>query len=269
MYEVMFLLYFRLFSKNETAMAKLRDELEPRLRNVGTYEGITVTCNKTECIFEFVVYVFQGHYPEQPCPEAHRQHVLAQGGHQPNGFPEGDVPFPYPPPFPMAGDRAGSIAIVLPINMFPQQLLGAADIEQFLAGDSALQLSAHGSGPPLRFVLTSHQNNAEDVPGGRPNSSLRRTGGQASVEHVSAECHPMDPPSDSLRDNRVLEVVNRQRSNGLSRSVSDENSSSDSLGSHRDLEVVNLSRSVSNGDVFHDRSNGQPKQNGLEDSTLV
>ena len=50
-------LILRLFRKDDRARAKVRKELSrKKLDNVNGVEGIHITCESTECVFEFTVY---------------------------------------------------------------------------------------------------------------------------------------------------------------------------------------------------------------------
>ena len=137
---------------------------------VNRFKGIRVKCSKTDCIFEFAVYQFKGKYPAPPVSPNERQHTLdansppgnppPPAGCPPTGpLPPGIIPPGLPPfgPLPFGAPDAqkqGSIALVFPVDMLPQ--LSATDIEQFLSGNSNIQLSAKsGSDPPIRFVFRS------------------------------------------------------------------------------------------------------------------
>lgn len=157
---------------------QLREDVQEELRKIDTYtrvgdfEGIKITCGKSECIFEFVMYKFIGEYPSPPIPPHERQKRLSELEKQrpvecirklppSNAKPpplSGIVP-PHSsmksPPVnitpPREPSNAGSIALVLPANMFPQ--LDAKDLEQFFAGNATIQLSARGQESPIKVIL--------------------------------------------------------------------------------------------------------------------
>lgn len=162
-------LFNRLFQLREDVQKELR-EIHAYTR-VGDFEGIKITCGKSECIFEFVMYKFIGEYPLPPIPPRERQKRLSElekqrpvecGRKLPpsNAKPpplSGIVP-PHSsmksPPVnipPREPSNAGSIALVLPANMFPQ--LDAKDLEQFFAGNATIQLSARGQESPIKVIL--------------------------------------------------------------------------------------------------------------------
>ena len=172
----------RLFKKHRDARKEMEVKLKDKYALVKHFKGIRVTCNKTDCIFEFAVYKFKGKYPSPPVPPHEQQRMLDEQqqslqegqinapGIPPPGFPPAAYPIlgpfphgapPFPPGLPPFGpplfgpfepQKQGSIALVFPVDMLPQ--LSTTDIEQFLSGTSNIQLSAKpGSGVPIRFVF--------------------------------------------------------------------------------------------------------------------
>ena len=156
---------------------ELRKDVQQELQTIDTYtrvgdfEGIKITCGKSECIFEFVMYKFIGEYPSPPMPPRERQKRLSELEQQRpvecgRKVPPSNVK---PPPLssrvlphssvksqpvsvlPREPSNAGSIALVLPANMFPQ--LDAKDLEQFFAGNATIQLSARGQESPIKVIL--------------------------------------------------------------------------------------------------------------------
>ena len=163
------MLFNRLFELRKDVQQELR-ELDTYTR-VGDFEGIKITCGKSECIFEFVMYKFIGEYPSPPMPPRERRKRLSELEQQRpvecgRKVPPSNVK---PPPLssrvlphssvksqpvsvlPREPSNAGSIALVLPANMFPQ--LDAKDLEQFFAGNATIQLSARGQESPIKVIL--------------------------------------------------------------------------------------------------------------------
>ena len=70
------MLFNRLFELRKDVQQELR-ELDTYTR-VGDFEGIKITCGKSECIFEFVMYKFIGEYPSPPMPPHERQKQLLE-----------------------------------------------------------------------------------------------------------------------------------------------------------------------------------------------
>ena len=156
---------------------ELREDVQQELRKIDTYthvgdfEGIKITCGKSECIFEFVMYRFIGEYPSPPMPPREREKRLSELEQQRPVECSRKVPPSNLKPPPLSGrvpphssvksqpvsilprepPNAGSIALVLPANMFPQ--LDAKDLEQFFAGNATIQLSARGQESPIKVIL--------------------------------------------------------------------------------------------------------------------
>ena len=99
------------------------------------YKGIKVTCNKTECIFEFTLYRFIGTFRALP------NEPPGGGLIPPGGFQGGE----------RGSSQAGNIALIIPSQMLPE--LAQNDIQRFLDGEGAIQLHARSPGNPLQFVF--------------------------------------------------------------------------------------------------------------------
>ena len=157
------LLPHSLFATDKDRVQRALQKEKVKICPVGDREGIQVKCGSVECIFEFEVYRFKGEYTP------------------PDNIPPWSPGFPPPRP-PMPGmapgglTKPGSIALILPADMFPQ--LDASVIEQFFAGQSAIELSAQGSNAPIRFIL-------KDCP-------LNELGGP-SVPHPRVPTMPFPP----------------------------------------------------------------------------
>ena len=158
-------------------METVRQKLRGKLRPVHDFEGIQITCESTECVFEFTVYKYRGEgaYPPPPPPDEIRRMAAEEERRILQGTEEVDFPqapgeldpqghFGYPPGVPPGSgphmlpynqpQKQGSIALVFPIDMFPE--LSVTNIEQFLAGSSNIQISARGPDTPVRFVLKNY-----------------------------------------------------------------------------------------------------------------
>lgn len=209
------------------------------MKHVNGSNGIKVICGKTECIFEFSVYKFKSEYPDFPIPPREQQErVLAQMRQQqgpgggplgpPGGLPHGMPPPPFPighpggpfrsmpvgampPPFSMGppGQATGSIALILPAGMLPQ--LSATNIEQFLAGQSAIQLSARGPGSPIKFIVQAPQSEFDSCGGEDPQQCPSQATSSCSQPATSLQGFFPEKGRKTKVDNRALERLNESR----------------------------------------------------------
>ena len=206
----------RLFQLREDVQQELR-EIDTYTR-VGDFEGIKITCGKSECIFEFVMYKFIGEYPSPPIPPRERQKRLSELEEQ-RPVECGHKVHPSnvkPPPLsgrvlshssvksqpvstlPREPSNAGSIALVLPANMFPQ--LDAKDLEQFFAGNATIQRSARGQESPIKVILKGKESSR-----GLPKSvtsppALSALKGNHSLEQLNAGKRQNEQQSFSATD---------------------------------------------------------------------
>ena len=241
----------------DIVLTTLRDEVGTVC--VGDSEGIEITCGQSECVFEFVVYEFIGEYPEPPPHPCEIQQGLAElelpsvGQNvrrqpPPNAVPVPPLPAPVgtlPPPSgmlpPHSGEppNVGSIALILPANMFPE--LDVSDIEKFFAGNAAIQLSARNQESPIRLVLKD---------GRETNSPAINTPGRPLLRHVSVPepgHGPIIQNVSTFRNNRKQERLNEsRRENERQKFSNTETTQQAGLLVEADAEVVNDQPTVTN-----------------------
>ena len=257
---------------------------------VGDFEGIKITCGQSECVFEFVVYEFIGEYPEPPPHPCETQQGLAELEHPSVGqnvrrqpppsavpvpphphvpplpcvvpAPVGTLPPPLgtlPPPLgtlpPHSGEpsNAGSIALILPANMFPE--FDVSDIENFFAGNAAIQLSARNQESPIRLVVKD---------GRETNSPAINTPGRPLLRHVSVPVPghgPIIQNDSNFRNNRKQERLNESRRENEQQKFSNTEATQQTLEAA--AEIVDVQPAVS----YHAFNGSTSTHNGIHPHT--